>query len=177
MGERERARAHLRRAYEPERGGYRGAYFQSDRATLPRGQVAYHRLLQLPYIPLLISSLKDLFLSLYTPAIRTLVDALRSTSAEASSAALQELNRALEGWDKVWEKLLKRVESESGDAPGGVKMRRVSGLRESAQPETPELRTTRSGGRRTPGGLSGRASPAPESPYVLEQRPGHSEID
>jgi hypothetical protein len=134
-----------------------------------RRQVAYHRLLQLPYIPLLLSSLKDLFLSLYTPAIRTLVDALRSTSAEASSAALQELNRALDGWDKVWEKLLKRVESESGDAPGGVKMRRVSGLREAVQPETPELRT-RNGGRRTPGGLSGRGSPAPESPCVLTGR-------
>lgn len=35
----------------------------------------------------------------------------------------------MEGWDKVWEKLLKRVEGEAGEVPGAAKVSLAQRLR------------------------------------------------
>lgn len=176
MGARERPRPDLCRASVRSRLAVRLPRPRADlRSCCSDGpdQVAYHRLLQLPYVPLLLSSLKDLFLSLYAPLVQNLVASLRSTSSDASSAALHELNKALEGWDKVWEKLLKRVEAEAGEAPGAVKVRPLLAAaacsrRALADTCPAAARRRRAVQLRKP--FSRQSTPQPESPAKTEKK-------
>lgn len=79
-------------------------------------QVAYHRLLHLPYIPTLLETIKSLFITLYEPFLKSFVESLRG--GVASDAAEWDFNKLLDGWDKVFDKVVKKA--EEGEA--GVKV-------------------------------------------------------
>lgn len=78
--------------------------------------MSYHRLLHLPYIPHLLHSLRTLFLSLHAPFLKAFDESLSGRPAGESENGW-DVQGELAGWEKTWEKLLKRVESE-GDGLG-----------------------------------------------------------
>ncbi|KAL7414058.1 SRP54-type protein [Mrakia frigida] len=73
--------------------------------------VAYHRLLHLPYIPTLLETIKSLFLTLYEPFLLSFVDSLRD-GVVSTTASDWEFNKLLDGWDKVFDKVVKKAEME-----------------------------------------------------------------
>jgi hypothetical protein len=75
-------------------------------------QVAYHRLLHLSYIPTLLETLKTLFLSLYSPYLTSFVESVKGGVAPAAGekAVEWDFKQAFEGWDGIFEKVLKKAE-------------------------------------------------------------------
>ncbi|RPD66005.1 signal recognition particle binding protein [Lentinus tigrinus ALCF2SS1-7] len=80
--------------------------------------VAYQRILQLTYVDELLLALKTLFIKLFQPFLATFVASLHVTSSAklASSAAPSaswNFRKAFEGWDGVFDKLLRGLEDKA----------------------------------------------------------------
>jgi hypothetical protein len=83
--------------------------------------VVFPALLPLTYIPNLLSRTKALFLSLFEPYLRSLVDSLHGTLA-ASATALQDLRERIESerWERIFERCLRDCEGkDQSKRPGG----------------------------------------------------------
>ncbi|ORX40944.1 putative signal recognition particle binding protein [Kockovaella imperatae] len=99
-----------------ERDGY------SVRWTIENGLglifvVVFPALLPLTYIPALLHRVKQLFLSLFSPYLRSLVDSLTAGSialTESSSQALKVIREKLaeERWEKIFDRCLKSFEGQ-----------------------------------------------------------------
>lgn len=83
-------------------------------------QVAYQRILQLTYVEDLLSAIKALFVKLFEPFLTSFVASVhavrnRATSAKASVMASQtwDFAKAFEGWDKVFDKVLRGLEDKA----------------------------------------------------------------
>ncbi|KAL0565357.1 hypothetical protein V5O48_016668 [Marasmius crinis-equi] len=79
--------------------------------------VAYQRILQLTYVDELLSALKTLFVKLFQPIIATFVASLHAVNSgkvvAAEAAASFNFAAAFEGWDKVFDKVLKGFEDKA----------------------------------------------------------------
>ncbi|KAL0070640.1 hypothetical protein AAF712_002483 [Marasmius tenuissimus] len=79
--------------------------------------VAYQRILQLTYVDELLTALKTLFIKLFQPIIATFVASLHAVNsgkvAAADAAASFNFAAAFEGWDKVFDKVLKGFEDKA----------------------------------------------------------------
>ncbi|KZT57193.1 P-loop containing nucleoside triphosphate hydrolase protein [Calocera cornea HHB12733] len=84
--------------------------------------VAYQRFLHLPYVPALLTQLKSLFIKLFAPFLDSLLASLHATGPAiilptgipTSLTAGWDFDRALKGWDRVFDTLLKSVQTGSG---------------------------------------------------------------
>lgn len=83
-------------------------------------QVAYQRILQLTYVDDLLAALKALFIKLFEPFLATFVASLHTIkSGKLVSAAAHDspkawnFAKAFEGWDGVFDKLLKGFEDKA----------------------------------------------------------------
>ncbi|KAG1723882.1 signal recognition particle, alpha subunit, N-terminal-domain-containing protein [Suillus lakei] len=82
--------------------------------------VAYHRILQLTYVDDLLAALKALFIKLFEPFLATFVASLHAikngklvSAAARDSPTAWNLAKAFEGWDGVFDKLLKGFEDKA----------------------------------------------------------------
>ncbi|EJD05749.1 P-loop containing nucleoside triphosphate hydrolase protein [Fomitiporia mediterranea MF3/22] len=78
--------------------------------------VAYQRILQLTYVEDLLAAIKALFVKLFEPFLATFVESLHSLnnkSARVASLQTWDFLKAFEGWDRVFDKLLKGLEDKS----------------------------------------------------------------
>ncbi|KAI0721641.1 signal recognition particle binding protein [Cerioporus squamosus] len=80
--------------------------------------VAYQRILQLTYVDELLLALKTLFIKLFQPLLATFVASLHvTTSAKLSSSsatsASWNFRKAFEGWDGVFDRLLRGLEDKA----------------------------------------------------------------
>jgi len=77
-------------------------------------EVVFPALLPLTYIPSLLSRTKALFLALFEPYLKSLVDSLGGNMG--ASAALQELRSRidLERWERIFERCLRDCEGKEG---------------------------------------------------------------
>ncbi|KAJ7470304.1 signal recognition particle binding protein [Mycena latifolia] len=79
--------------------------------------VAYQRILQLTYVDDLLAALKTLFVKMFQPFLATFVASLhalnsgKATVVEAASAF--SFAEAFDGWDKMFDKLLKSLEEKA----------------------------------------------------------------
>ena len=80
-------------------------------------KVAYQRILQLTYVDELLSALKTLFIKLFQPIIATFVASLHAVNSgkvlATEAASSFNFAAAFEGWDKVFDKLLKGFEDKA----------------------------------------------------------------
>lgn len=80
-------------------------------------QVAYQRILQLTYVDDLLAALKTLFIKLFQPFLASFVaslHAINSGKALAGEVATQwNFAKALEGWDAIFDKLLRGLEDKA----------------------------------------------------------------
>ena len=81
-------------------------------------QVAYQRILQLTYVDELLLALKTLFIKLFQPFLATFVASLHVTSSaklssSSAPAASWIFHKAFEGWDGVFDKLLRGLEDKA----------------------------------------------------------------
>ncbi|KAH9854099.1 signal recognition particle binding protein [Lenzites betulinus] len=80
--------------------------------------VAYQRILQLTYVEDLLNALKTLFIKLFQPFLTTFVASLHVTgsaklSSIADTSAAWNFAKAFEGWDGVFDKLLRGLEDKA----------------------------------------------------------------
>lgn len=80
--------------------------------------MAYQRILQLTYVDELLLALKTLFIKLFQPFLATFVASLHvASTAKLSSSADPSMSwnftRAFEGWDAVFDKLLRGLEDKA----------------------------------------------------------------
>lgn len=77
-------------------------------------QVVFPALLPLTYIPALLSRTKQLFLSLFEPYLRTLVNSLHGSITASANHALQELRTRIdtERWERIFERCLRDCEGK-----------------------------------------------------------------
>ncbi|CDO70772.1 hypothetical protein BN946_scf184798.g87 [Trametes cinnabarina] len=81
--------------------------------------VAYQRILQLTYAEDLLNALKTLFVKLFQPFLTTFVASLHVTSSAKLSASTAETSaswnfaKAFDGWDAVFDKLLRGLEDKA----------------------------------------------------------------
>ncbi|VDC00875.1 unnamed protein product [Peniophora sp. CBMAI 1063] len=75
--------------------------------------VAYQRILQLTYVEDLLVSLKTLFVKLFQPFLTSFVASLHAASTTVTSVTTLNLATAFEGWDAVFDKLLKGLEDKA----------------------------------------------------------------
>ncbi|OCB84184.1 P-loop containing nucleoside triphosphate hydrolase protein [Sanghuangporus baumii] len=79
--------------------------------------VAYQRILQLTYVEDLLTAIKTLFVKLFEPFLATFVASLHSLNkfsrTVSSLASKWDFAKALEGWDKVFDKVLRGLEEKS----------------------------------------------------------------
>lgn len=90
--------------------------------NLPSPQVAYQRILQLTYVDDLLAALKTLFVKLFEPFLTSFVASLhaannRATAAvsAASEAIAWDFGKAFEGWDTMFDKLLRGLEEKAAE--------------------------------------------------------------
>lgn len=79
-------------------------------------QVAYQRILQLSYIEDLLAAIKALFVKLFEPFLATFVTSLHALNNKSSNARVLQtwdFAKAFEGWDKVFDKVLKGLEDKA----------------------------------------------------------------
>jgi hypothetical protein len=82
-------------------------------------QVAYQRILQLTYVDDLLAALKTIFIKLFEPFLATFVASLHALSSgkvvstTGEPATQWNFAKAFEGWDKVFDKLLKGLEDKA----------------------------------------------------------------
>ncbi|KAH9901259.1 P-loop containing nucleoside triphosphate hydrolase protein [Cubamyces lactineus] len=80
--------------------------------------VAYQRILQLTYVEDLLNALKTLFIKLFQPFLTTFVASLHVTttvklSASADTHTSWNFAKAFDGWDAVFDKLLRGLEDKA----------------------------------------------------------------
>jgi len=82
--------------------------------------VAYQRILQLTYVEDLLSAIKALFVKLFEPFLTSFVTsmhALRNGAAATKASVLAshswDFAKAFEGWDKVFDKVLRGFEDKA----------------------------------------------------------------
>jgi signal recognition particle receptor subunit alpha len=81
--------------------------------------VAYQRILQLTYVDDLLAALKTLFIKLFEPFLATFVASLHALSSGKVVSAAGEVAtqwsfvKAFEGWDKIFDKLLRGFEDKA----------------------------------------------------------------
>lgn len=77
-------------------------------------EVVFPALLPLTYIPTLLSRTKALFLALFEPYLKSLVDSLHGSLG--SAAALQELRSRIDiqRWERIFERCLRDCEGKEG---------------------------------------------------------------
>jgi len=80
-------------------------------------QVAYQRILQLTYVDDLLAALKALFIKLFEPFLTTFVASLHAAkngrAAARDAPKSWSLANAFEGWDGIFDKLLKGFEEKA----------------------------------------------------------------
>ncbi|KIJ37735.1 hypothetical protein M422DRAFT_781620 [Sphaerobolus stellatus SS14] len=78
--------------------------------------VAYQRILQLTYPDDLLSAMQTLFLKLFQPFLTSFVASLHAASSTvtAVNAVVFDFHKALEGWDKYFDRLLAGYEEMAG---------------------------------------------------------------
>lgn len=82
-------------------------------------QVAYQRILQLSYVDELLAALKTLFVKLFEPFLATFVASLHAaTSGKLASNSGQaaitwNFTKAFDGWNDVFDKLLRGLEDKA----------------------------------------------------------------
>ncbi|EIM90217.1 P-loop containing nucleoside triphosphate hydrolase protein [Stereum hirsutum FP-91666 SS1] len=99
--------------------------------------VAYQRILQLTYVDDLLAALKTLFVKLFQPFLTNFVASLHSintrvasaASTAASTATSWDFVKAFDGWDSVFDKLLRGLEEKAA-------AERKSRMRPIARPVT-----------------------------------------
>ena len=111
MDVRQRPRAHLCRT---------SPTCSWSRLDPPPLQVAYQRILQLTYVEDLLTAMKALFIKLFEPFLATFVASLHAInngkpapSTARDTCAPWNFTKAIEGWDKVFDKLLKGIEEKA----------------------------------------------------------------
>ena len=80
-------------------------------------QVAYQRILHLSYPDELLNAMKTLFLKLFQPFLTSFVASLHITNTSTVAivnSTIIDIRKALEGWDKVFDKLLSGFEEKAG---------------------------------------------------------------
>lgn len=98
--------------YVPAAKAYR---YTSNASSLLR-QVAYQRILQLTYVDDLLAALKTLFIKYFEPFLAAFVaslHALNSAKAAASQATTWDFTKAFEGWDGIFDKVLRGFEEKA----------------------------------------------------------------
>jgi signal recognition particle receptor subunit alpha len=81
--------------------------------------VAYQRILQLTYVDDLLAALKTLFIKLFEPFLATFIASLHALSSGKMVSAAGEVAtqwnfvKAFEGWDKIFDKLLRGLEDKA----------------------------------------------------------------
>ena len=84
-------------------------------------QVAYQRILQLTYVDELLAALKTLFVKLFQPFLATFVASLHAASSgqlasnPGQAATTWNFTNAFEGWDDVFDKLLRGLEDKAAE--------------------------------------------------------------
>jgi signal recognition particle receptor subunit alpha len=79
-------------------------------------QVAYQRILQLTYVNDLLAALKSLFVKYYEPFLTTFVTslhAINNAKTVASEVTSWDFSKAFEGWDTIFDKLLRGLEDKA----------------------------------------------------------------
>ncbi|KIY66116.1 signal recognition particle binding protein [Cylindrobasidium torrendii FP15055 ss-10] len=75
--------------------------------------VAYQRILQLTYVEELLDSLKTLFVELFRPFLTAFVASVHAVNKGVVEAVTTlDISKALEGWDKTFDRLLKGLEDK-----------------------------------------------------------------
>jgi signal recognition particle receptor subunit alpha len=79
--------------------------------------VAYQRILQLSYVEDLLNALKTLFIKLFEPFLATFIASLhvvnQKKDAIGEAVMSWDFVKAFEGWDKIFDKLLKGLEDKA----------------------------------------------------------------
>ncbi|KAI1796002.1 signal recognition particle binding protein [Ganoderma leucocontextum] len=76
--------------------------------------VAYQRILQLTYVDELLLALKTLFIKLFQPFLATFVASLHvASTASVDASTSWNFTKAFEGWDAVFDKLLRGLEDKT----------------------------------------------------------------
>ncbi|KAG5716288.1 Signal recognition particle receptor subunit alpha [Termitomyces sp. T112] len=80
--------------------------------------VAYQRILQLTYVNDLLSALKSLFVKYFEPFLTSFVASLHTHTSKSAKGAIGDITswnfaQAFEGWDTVFDKLLKGLEDKA----------------------------------------------------------------
>ncbi|KAI0312464.1 P-loop containing nucleoside triphosphate hydrolase protein [Amylostereum chailletii] len=79
--------------------------------------VAYQRILQLTYVEDLLAALKTLFVKLFQPFLASFVASMHAAQSGvatvASDPAMWNFSKAFEGWDTVFDKLLRGLEEKA----------------------------------------------------------------
>jgi signal recognition particle receptor subunit alpha len=84
-------------------------------------QVAYQRILQLTYVDELLHASKTLFIKYFEPFITAFVaslHAINSAGSTAVQAANWDFSKAFEGWDAIFDKLLRGFEEKAASVRG-----------------------------------------------------------
>jgi signal recognition particle receptor subunit alpha len=103
--------------------------------------VAYQRILQLTYVEDLLAALKSLFIKLFEPFLATFVASLHAVNSGKLSSELTaswNFSKAFEGWDKVFDKLLRGLEDKAAQASFSLSLLSKSDL--SSQERKSRLR-------------------------------------
>ncbi|KAJ2916863.1 hypothetical protein MD484_g3565, partial [Candolleomyces efflorescens] len=80
--------------------------------------VAYQRILQLTYVDDLLNALKHLFVKYFQPFLAAFVaslHALNSAKDVASQATSWDFGKAFEGWDTIFDKVLRGLEEKAAN--------------------------------------------------------------
>ncbi|TFK42745.1 signal recognition particle binding protein [Crucibulum laeve] len=99
--------------------------------------VAYQRILQLTYIDDLLAALKKLFVKYFEPFITAFVTSLHAVNtakAAAIDAASWDFSKAFDGWDTIFDKLIRGLEEKASQD-------RKSRLRGAIRPPADEIST------------------------------------
>ena len=116
------------------------------RSNLSFNQVAYQRILQLTYVDELLAALKTLFVKLFEPFLATFVASLRAISSgkvNAGEAATSwNFSKIFEGWDKVFDKLLRGLEDKAAQVGLSVRIQTSQQFTIKLQDRKSRLRST-----------------------------------
>ncbi|KAN0075341.1 SRP54-type protein, GTPase domain containing protein [Tylopilus felleus] len=109
--------------------------------------VAYQRILQLTYVEDLLTAMKALFIKLFEPFLATFVASLHAMNSGKQALTVRDPSvpwnfaKAFEGWDKVFDKLLKGIEEKAAQERK-ARFRPVTHVEQSApSPPSDDLST------------------------------------
>ncbi|KAG6817088.1 hypothetical protein H0H87_012856 [Tephrocybe sp. NHM501043] len=96
--------------------------------------VAYQRILQLTYVNDLLTALKNVFVKYFEPFLTTFVASLHTAKGAISDVSSWNFAQAFEGWDAIFDKLLKGLEDRAAQ---DRKARLRTGARPALEQSTP----------------------------------------